>query len=121
MQKPAHPPTGGSGISPRPGLPTEDEIRAAAVELGHADEHGNYPRAIRNKLARAVQLAKQEQATAEDPNERSTAWQLVQFAEDLDAVHIRATDIGPLLVEAARHLLRSQGLRLESREETTPS
>lgn len=101
-------------------IPTEDELRATAAELGLANEDGSYDRSLRNRLAAAWQLAKQERERADDPNERSTAWQLARFREDL-AVHELASAADGLLVEVVRHLLRSQGLRLESRKETTPS
>ncbi|WP_378735405.1 hypothetical protein [Nocardia brasiliensis] len=101
-------------------VPTEDELRAAAKELGIANADGSYDRSLRNRLARAVQLTKQEHARADDPGEHSTAWQLARFREDL-AEHELASAADGLLIEAARHLLRSQGLRLESRKETTPS
>lgn len=104
----------------RSAIPTEDELRAAAKELGLANPDGSYDRALRNRLAAAVQLAKQEEARATDPAERSTAWQLARFRDDLAALNLASAADG-LLVEAARHLLRSQGLRLEPRKETTPS
>ncbi|QIS00991.1 hypothetical protein F5X71_00395 [Nocardia brasiliensis] len=122
MQKPAHPPTSGSGISPRSVVPTEPELRKAAAELGLADENGNYDRSLRSRLAAAVQLAKREQEEAADPAAQSTARQLAHFQADLIAAGVRSDGaFEPLLVEAARHLLRSQGLRLDEREETTPS
>lgn len=43
-------------------LPSETQIRAAAVELGLADANGNYPRDKRAQIAAAVQLVKEEAA-----------------------------------------------------------
>ncbi|WP_157533796.1 hypothetical protein, partial [Nocardia otitidiscaviarum] len=66
-------------------VPTEAEIRDAAQRLGLADENGYYPPGIRNKLAAAVQQAKQDQAAADDPGNWSTAEQLAAFANELAA------------------------------------
>ncbi|WP_280224928.1 hypothetical protein [Nocardia farcinica] len=105
-----------------PDLPTENEIRQAAKELGVAYENGDYPRHLRNRLARNVQLAKQEAAEAADPATGTTAEQLAAFAAELDAEGpFRAETTTAVLVEAARYLLETQGLRLSPREgETTP-
>jgi hypothetical protein len=101
-------------------VPTEAEIREAAQLLGHADESGNYPRGIRNKLAATVQLVKQEAAEAADPSNDTTAEQLAHFADDLGAAGInRISGVDLLLVEAARHLLETQGLRLAPKEGVT--
>lgn len=102
-------------------LPTEDEIRAAAAELGIADEHGNYPRWQRNRLARIVQLAREEQADEADPHTGTTAQVLGRFAGELRAVALTPEATSAVLAEAARWLLDSRGLQLETREETTPS
>ncbi|MBW0270781.1 hypothetical protein ATM97_07110 [Nocardia sp. MH4] len=105
-----------------PDIPTEAEIRAGAKELGLADENGNYRQRDRNRIAAAVQAAKQEAATAADPAAGTTAAQLAQFADELNtAGPFRDETTTAVLVEAARHLLEAQGLRLASREETTPS
>ncbi|WP_406234927.1 hypothetical protein [Nocardia sp. NBC_01009] len=115
-----HPSTGGPGVS-RPRLPTEDEIRAAAAELGLADEHGNYRQRDRARLAAAVQAARQGEAAA-TPGGSSTARQLGAFAGELAAAGVDATNTGPLLAEVGRYLLETQGLRLDSQgEEITPS
>ncbi|MFD3748328.1 hypothetical protein [Nocardia sp. NPDC058633] len=104
-------------------IPTEDEIRSAAKELGLADESGNYPRHLRNRIARTIQIAKQEQATAADPAAGLTAEQLAQFAAELTtAGPFTAETSTAVLVEAARYLLETQGLRLAPKDEgeTTP-
>ncbi|MFC0314483.1 hypothetical protein ACFQNE_02065 [Gordonia phosphorivorans] len=41
-------------------VPSEQELRAAAAELGIADADGNYPRDKRAQLAAAVQSARTE-------------------------------------------------------------
>lgn len=103
-------------------LPTEDEIRGVAAELGIVDEHGNYPRAQRNRLARVVQLVKQQATEAADPQTGTTAQVLARFAGELrDAGLSTPEATSAVLAEAARWLLDSRGLQLETREETTPS
>lgn len=103
-------------------IPTEDEIRATAAELGIADENGNYPRAQRNRLARIVQLAKQQATEAADPNTGTTAQMLARFAGELhNAGPFTPEATSAVLAEAARWLLDSRGLQLGTREETTPS
>ena len=109
-------------------IPTEDEIRIGAKELGLADEVGNYPRHLRNRIARTLQLA--EQAAAEptgntaDPPTGNTAEQLAQFAGELtNAGPFRDETMTAVLVEAARYLLETQGLRLATPQDegaTTP-
>ncbi len=102
-------------------LPTEDEIRATARELGIADENGNYPRSQRNRLARIVQLAREEQADEADPHTGTTAQVLARFAGELHAAGLTTPEAtSAVLAEATRWLLDTNGLQLESREETTP-
>lgn len=104
-------------------IPSEDRIRATAQRLGLADEHGNYPRELRNKIAAAVQIADDDQAAAEDPATGVTAELLARFAEDLDAVGIPDEACSALLVEAGRYLLRTAGLHLTpvpGKDTTTP-
>lgn len=104
--------------TPRP--PTEDEIRDAAQRLGHADENGNYPPGLRNKLAAVVQEAKRNDAAETDPTRGNTAQLLARFADQLnDAGPFRPDTTTALLTEAARFLLRTAGLQLETKE-TTP-
>ncbi|WP_029931091.1 hypothetical protein [Nocardia otitidiscaviarum] len=98
-------------------VPTEAEIRDAAARLGLADENGGYRQRDRARIAAAIQKAKQDQADDADPANATTAQQLGAFASELAAHDITSE---ALLVEAARHLFRSQGLRLAPREETTP-
>lgn len=107
---------------PHQPMPTENEIRAGAIALGLADERGTYPRSQRNRIAQFVQLSKQEAAEAADPANRTTAEQLAAFAAELDAEGpFRAETTTAVLVEAARYLLETQGLRLTPTEgETTP-
>ncbi|MBF6135876.1 hypothetical protein IU501_23065 [Nocardia otitidiscaviarum] len=102
-------------------LPTEDEIRRAARELGIADEHGNYPRSQRNRLARIVQLAREQETDSADPHTGTTAQVLGRLAGELHAAGITPESTSAVLAEAARWLLDSRGLQLETREETTPS
>ncbi|WP_433592318.1 hypothetical protein [Nocardia sp. CA-145437] len=102
-------------------VPTEDEIRDAAARLGLADENGNYPQRDRARIAAAIMQADQELTADADPANWTTARQLDEFRNELSAKGFNGPEIvGPVLLEAARHLLRSQGLRLEPREETTP-
>ncbi|WP_280442229.1 hypothetical protein [Nocardia brasiliensis] len=101
---------------------TEDEIRAAATELGLADPHGNYRPRDRGRIAAAVVAAKQQHRAADTPGGWSTARQLGAFWGELIASGVEAGATGPLLGEVGRYLLETQGLRLDSdREETTPS
>lgn len=105
-------------------IPTEDEIRDAAQQLGLADENGNYPRHMRNRLARTVQLAKAETAVAEDPHTGTTAEVLGRFVTELhDTDRFTPETTSAIAVEAARWLLETRGLQLDTatREETTPS
>ncbi|WP_280335481.1 hypothetical protein [Nocardia wallacei] len=122
-------------------VPTEDEIRDAAKRLGLADEHGNYPQRDRARIAAAVQQATRERAAAGDPATGNTAAMLARFQHELAAVGFtepscfdgepvtpststvaRLTGPGEqILVEAARHLLKTAGLQLKpEEEETTP-
>ena len=101
-------------------IPTEDEIRSCAKDLGVADESGNYPRHMRNRLARAVQLAQQETADDADPHTGTTAQVLGRLAAELHVAALTPEATSAVLAEAARWLLDSRGLQLETREETTP-
>ncbi|WP_433660795.1 hypothetical protein ACQPW1_00450 [Nocardia sp. CA-128927] len=102
-------------------LPTEAQIRDAAARLGHADEHGNYPQRLRSKLAAALQLADHETAEADPAPADTTAAQLARFDAELKAAGItcRTARVG-LVVAAGEHLLKTVGLQLHPREETTP-
>lgn len=103
-------------------VPTEAEIQSAAEQLGLTDANGRYPSRDRSRIAKAVQIAQQDQAVDADPSNGTTAQQLAEFRNELAANGLQETEIvGPLLDEVARHLLQSQGLRLAPREETTPS
>ncbi|WP_378735527.1 hypothetical protein [Nocardia brasiliensis] len=102
-------------------LPTEDEIRRVAADLGIVDEHGNYPRSQRNRLARIVQLAREQSADDADPHTGTTAQVLGRLADELHAAALTPEATSAVLAEAARWLLDSRGLQLDTREETTPS
>jgi hypothetical protein len=95
-------------------LPTEDEIRAAAKKLGLADEHGNYPRRDRARIAKTIQLAGEQDARAAS----ATAVVLARFRDELTAHGFTHETSGPVVAEAARFLLHTAGLQLE--EGTTP-
>lgn len=45
-------------------IPSEAEIRAAAMELGLADADGNYDRANRSRIAQAIVIANDEKAAS---------------------------------------------------------
>ena len=103
-------------------LPTETEIVDAARRLGLLDEYGKYPRHLRAKIAATVQLAKEETANAADPQAGRTALMLARFDAELCAAGLDGEGLRrDLLVEAARHLLKT-GLRLGDpiTEEVTP-
>ena len=103
-------------------LPTEAEIVDAARRLGYLDENGKYPRELRAKLAKVVQLAKEDTAKAADPQTGRTALMLARFDAELCAAGLDGEGLRrDLLVEAARHLLKT-GLRLGDSitEEVTP-
>ncbi|WP_433658033.1 hypothetical protein ACQPW1_39700 [Nocardia sp. CA-128927] len=107
---------------PNPILPTEDEIRTAARELGLTDPHGNYRPRDRSRIAAAVQAAKQHETAAAAPGGWSTAHQIASFWGELIGAGVDAASTAPLLAEVGRYLLETQGLRLDSdREETTSS
>ncbi|WP_054812106.1 hypothetical protein [Nocardia arizonensis] len=112
---------------PRPApVPTEDEIRRAAQHLGLADENGNYNQRDRNRIAAAIQRARQEQDAAAEPLAGTTAEVLGRFAGELAKQPglgaLGAKSWAAILGATAAHLLETQGLRLDSpREETTPS
>ncbi|MFD3431158.1 hypothetical protein [Nocardia fluminea] len=104
-------------------IPNEDAIRAAAKQLGLADENGNYSQRDRPRIVAAMQIAARETERAADPSTGRTAEQLAQFAGELKiAGPFRDETMTAVLVEAARHLLETQGLRLAPQEEgaTTP-
>ncbi|MEU0871651.1 hypothetical protein [Nocardia brasiliensis] len=103
-------------------VPTETEIRDGAKQLGLADENGNYPRYMRNRIAKAVQLAKCEAVDAEDPHTGTTAEVLGRFAAELHGTdRFTPETTSAVVVEVARWLLETRGLQLETtREETTP-
>ncbi|QCG77760.1 hypothetical protein QLQ77_gp14 [Gordonia phage Reyja] len=50
---------------------TEDEIVEVAKELGHLDEHGNYPRHLRKKFAKVAELTANEHAERAEATERA--------------------------------------------------
>ncbi|WP_280441195.1 hypothetical protein [Nocardia brasiliensis] len=106
-------------------MPTEAQIRDAAKQLGHADENGNYPQRLRSKLAQAVQLAEvAETGIDETPPPGTTAEQLGRFAAELTAAGLDGELWAParadIVLAAAHHLLKTAGLHLIPREETTP-
>ena len=109
--------------------PTEAEIRDAATRLGLVDENGRYPRRDRNRIAAAIQNAGGLEVTPADLDgprdaeaDPTTAQQLARFADELDAAGTFASETTTaLLTEAARFLLRTEGLQLNSNKgETTP-
>ncbi|WVX89086.1 hypothetical protein SEA_HIBISCUS_13 [Gordonia phage Hibiscus] len=66
---------------------TEGEIRAVAEELGHLDEHGNYPRHLRKKFAKVAEL------TANDHDNRVEATERAgDFATEIADLHRSLTD-----------------------------
>ncbi|WP_280393228.1 hypothetical protein [Nocardia wallacei] len=104
-------------------VPTEEEIRAAAARLRLADENGNYRQRDRARIAAAIQKAAQDQADELDPATGNTVQLLGRFRDELAEAGIERPDmVASLLTEAARHLLRTAGLQLQSEqiEETTP-
>ncbi|WP_280265343.1 hypothetical protein [Nocardia wallacei] len=104
-------------------VPTEAEIRTTAGRLGLADVNGNYRQRDRARIAAAVQQAKRDQADALDPATGNTAELLSRFRNELAGVGLTRPELlESLLVEAARHLLKTAGLQLKSEqiEETTP-
>ncbi|WGH20048.1 hypothetical protein [Gordonia phage Tarzan] len=54
-----------------PHVATEDEIHAVADELGHLDEHGNYPRHLRKKFAKVAELTADEHTERVEATERA--------------------------------------------------
>lgn len=94
-----------------PKLPTEDEIRHFAEEIGAVDENGRYtlPRA---KLAAGAQRYAEEiaQLAEQQPN-GTTAQQLDRLAEELNPLFSREVALD-LLVAIAPALVKRQGLQL---------
>ncbi len=103
-------------------LPTEGEIRDAARQLGLADEHGNYRQRDRNRIAAAVQRARQDAAEAADPLTGTTAAILGRLDTELFTNKLGPEARARVLAAAATHLLETQGLRLDSprEEQATP-
>jgi hypothetical protein len=101
-------------------LPTEDEIRATAKFLGLADEHGNYRQRDRAKIAAAVHTAQRETDAAADPETGNTAEILGRLDTEMCTHGIGSDARARVLAVAAAHLLKTAGLNLKPREETTP-
>ncbi|MFE3057634.1 hypothetical protein [Nocardia sp. NPDC059236] len=96
-------------------IPTEAEIVAAARELGHLDENGNYPPRLRTKLAAAVHIQREEQAAiaATGGVPRPTAEVLADIDRDLCAVGLDTVEIRrSVLAAAAAHLFKTSGVQL---------
>lgn len=94
-----------------PKLPTEDEIRHFAEEIGAVDENGRYtePRA---KLAAGAQRYAEEVAQlAEQQPNGTTAQQLYRLADELNPLFPREVALD-LLVAIAPALVKRQGLQL---------
>ncbi|MGW5377439.1 hypothetical protein ACWESM_18535 [Nocardia sp. NPDC003999] len=115
-------------------MPSEDEIRAMARELGLADDTGRYRQSDRGRIAAAVRAAKAAEVdraeldAAQRQAESLLAAALAELPHLVARVYSDLTDrgvdpaaTGPLLAEVGRYVLEVQGLRLESRQEgTTP-
>ncbi|MCW2089467.1 UNVERIFIED_ORG: chorismate mutase [Rhodococcus erythropolis] len=96
-------------------VPTEDEIRAIAKELGYTDEHGNYPKNRRNELAIAAaeyKAGQQEQREREisAPLDGSTVEQLARFEAELRAAGYAPDRARHLSDSIAPALVRRQGI-----------
>lgn len=102
-------------------LPNEAEIRDAAQRLELADENGNYRQRDRATIAAAIQAAKAEDDAAEDPETGNTAEILGRFERELFDNQVGPDARARAVGAAAAYLLRTGGLNLRPREETTPS
>ncbi|WP_213452894.1 hypothetical protein [Rhizomonospora bruguierae] len=93
-------------------LPTEDEIRAVAAELGLVDERGDYPRDKRTQLA-AVAM-KMRNLPADEPDEpepRTTAQALDRFHTEMVAAGFHGQDIaGAIFATVLPALIARDGL-----------
>lgn len=107
-------------------IPTEAQIQAAAEHLGLVDENGRYPQRDRNRIAAAIQRSGGDPldldgTPAAEAAPPTTAQRLARFADELAAAgQFTAETTTALLTEAARFLLRTTGLQMDSEGETTP-
>jgi hypothetical protein len=108
-------------------VPTEREIQATAEHLGLVDETGRYRQRDRARIAAAIQRSGGDPFDLDgtppaEPSEPTTAQQLARFADELaEGGSFTPESTTALLTEAARFLLRTVGLQLNSDQgETTP-
>lgn len=101
-------------------IPSEDEIRRFAKEIGAVDEDGNYtePRA---KLAKGALAWRDELANLADqpdgePASWTTAEQLRRFSEELTAAGFTRVAAAHIVRSATHALIDKQGLQLKPKE-----
>jgi len=95
-------------------LPSEAEVRAAAKELGLADERGNYPQRDRARIVAAIRIAENEAAEAASPLAGTTVQVLARIDDELYRHNILGGARERILAAVAVHLIETQGLRLDA-------
>lgn len=99
-------------------LPTEDEIRAVAAELGLVDEHGNYPREKRTQLAAVAVAMRDVPDDGDEPETLTTAQALSRFHDEMAAEGFALSAIADIIRAAATALITRDGLIIK--ENRTP-
>lgn len=89
--------------------PTEAEMRAAGVALGHLAEGEPVPAHLRTKLAKTVRLAKEEAAaqSASGETTNKVAAPLIDLHAALTGAGIPTENVGRIVAAIAPHVWRA--------------
>lgn len=89
--------------------PTEAEMRAAGVELGHLKPGQSVPPRLRNKLAKVVDAAKADAAaaTARQSATENVAAPLIDMHAALTGGGIPTENVGRIVAALAPHIWRA--------------